>query len=300
MANDKIVLCTHTSDQGDILKDWLEWHLALGVDAIIAQDCNSSDNSQLILTHYARTRPLRWFLMPERNMSRYSSPNTLAKMAIELGAAWIIMIDVDEFLCPQGRTVATLLHSQTADDVTAITVPCFNMTGRLVDSSQCATEALTLRIDRPVTCTDEQLVSGDIPVPYVFMSHPPKTIVRASAFVEYGPGTHTVLTAHGRTEQRSELRILHYPIRRFDVLHTKSVNAAAFFEDNTHLPASWFWHWRRWVRLQREGRLREEYDSQFVQAAQTEQLIRDGICSEDDTIASWIRKKPHSLGRERS
>src|SRR5260370_11337546 len=103
MANDKIVLLTHPSGQGDILKDYIQWHLDLGVDFIIAQDCGSSDNTHEILELFSDRGQLEWFLMPERNMSRYSPADTVANMAIDRHAAdWIVMSDVDEFLCPQG------------------------------------------------------------------------------------------------------------------------------------------------------------------------------------------------------
>jgi hypothetical protein len=45
-----------------------------------------------------------------------------------------------------------------------------------------------LRIDKPTRETSEQQLSGELPVPYIFIGTP-HTIVRASAFQEY-PGVH--------------------------------------------------------------------------------------------------------------
>jgi glycosyl transferase family 2 len=290
MNNDKIVLLTLPSDQGDVLKDYIEWHLGLGVDLIIAQDCWSSDNTHEILNLYASRGQLEWFPMPQRDISKYSPSDTLAKMAIDRHAEWMIMTDVDEFLCPTGDDLRTSLQRAAADNVSSLRVPCFNMTDRIPTPSMRATEALTLRIDRPAVVTDEHWRSGELPVPYVFMGHPPKTIVRAPAFVAYGPGTHTVTTAWGAMRELSDLRILHYPFRGWSTFQTKVANAVAFFEDNTHLEPWWSWHWRRWIRLNQEGQLREEYESQFLSPARAQQLIRDGVCTVDETIANWIRE----------
>lgn len=291
MNNDKIVLLVVPSNQGDILKDYIEWHLDLGVDLILAEDVGSTDNTREILESFSQRGSLQWSTLPDRNRSGYRAEETLVKVAIDRHAAdWIIMNDVDEFLCPQKEELRTTLQRVAAENVTAISVPCFNMTGPPLHSARRATEAQTLRIDRPVTETGEEQLSGNLSVPYVFIRHPPKTIVRASAFAGYGPGMHSVATAWGETRELPELRYLHYPIRGFDTFEAKVAAAASFFEINTHLEPWWSWHWRRWVRLNQAGRLREEYDEQFLSPARTQELIRDGICTVDETIANWIKE----------
>ena len=291
MKNDKIVLLVLTSNQADILRDYLEWHLELGVDLILAEDVGSTDDTHDILESFARKGRVRWSLVPDKNRAKYRGEETLARMAIDQhGADWIIMSDVDEFLCPQGPELRTILERAAADDVTAISVPCFNVTGPLPQGGRRATETLTLRIDRPAIPPDEQLISGDLPVPYIFIRHPPKTITRASAFAGYGPGVHSVATAWGKTTVYPDLRFLHYPIRRLDKLEEKIAAAIAFFEINTHLEPWWSWHWRRWIRLYEEGRLREEYESQFLSPERSRELVRDGVCTVDETISNWIRQ----------
>ena len=292
MAPDKIVLLTLPSDQGDILKDYIEWYLDLGVDLILALDCDSSDNSHKILNRFSDRGKVQWSLMPSKHYLNFQPAETLAKMAIEqCGADWIIMCDVDEFLCSQGDDLRTILNRAAANNITAISVPCFNMTGQPVVAPGRITETQTLRIDRSVKETGEQQLSGDIPVPYIFIGHPPKTIVRASAFVEYGPGTHEVITSAGDTKDLPELRFLHYPIRGYDKFQTKIANVVSVFENNPHLEPWFGWHWRRWIRLNQAGRLREEYENQFVSPARAEELIRDGVCSLDETIANWSKTR---------
>jgi glycosyl transferase family 2 len=290
MNNDKIVLLVLPSNQGDILKDYIEWHLGLGVDLILAEDVGSTDNTHEILESFSKSGHLQWSVVPDRNRSEYRAEETLVKMAIDRHEAdWIIMNDVDEFLCPQGQKLRTILQSAAADNVAAISVPCFNMTGLPLQIARRATEAQTLRIDRSRAALPEEQLSGDLSVPYIFIRHPPKTITRASAFAGYAPGTHSVATTWGESRELPELRFLHYPIRGFDTFEAKIAAAESFFEINTHLEPWWSWHWRRWIRLKRDGRLREEYDEQFLSPGQTQELIRDGVCTVDDTIANWIK-----------
>jgi hypothetical protein len=292
MTNDKIVLIVIPSGQGDILRDYIEWHLDLGVDLILAEDVGSSDNTHEILESFSKTGRVQWSLVPDKNRKNYRPEETLAKMAIDRHRAdWIIMSDVDEFLCPQGQDLRTILQKAAAENITAISVPCFNATGPALQAGRRATEMLTLRIDRPADPTEEQMISGDIPVPYIFVRHPPKTITRASAFVRYGRGTHTVATAWGNTGGLPELRFLHFPIRGFDTLDTKIIAGIAYLEKNDHLLPADCWHWRRWIRLHQERRLREDYENQFLSTERAQELVRDGICTVDETITNWIKSK---------
>jgi glycosyltransferase involved in cell wall biosynthesis len=292
MTHDKIVLVTTAYDQADILADYVEWHLDLGVDLVIVQDGGSRDGSQEILDRLAKRRPVRWFVLPERNMLKYDSGLTLATMARDKhDAEWIILCDVDEFLSPEGRDLRTMLDDAKTKNLTVLNVPCFNMIGPRPRFGRRATQALTLRIDRPAVATDAQYVEGDLPVPYIFIKLPPKTIVRASAMVGYGPGMHSATNSWGHQGEVPGLRFLHYPIRGFDKLREKVRNTATWLEDNPHLEPWWGWHWRRWIRLDRDNRLREEYESQFVWGARARALIRDGVCTVDESVSGWTRRR---------
>jgi hypothetical protein len=291
MADDKIVLATFPADQGDIIRDYIEWNLDLGVDLILAEDCNSSDNTHEVLNHFSKRGQVHWFPTPVRNYLNSRPAEAMAKMAYEqYGADWLIMCDVDEFLCPRGDNLRTILKRAAAENVTAISVPCFNITGPPLTGGR-ATQTQSLRIAQPVIETHEQQLSGEIPVPYVFIRHPPKTIVRTTAFMEYASGSHSVKTTWGKTAELPELRFLHFPIRGFDKFQKKIENVTAFFEENTHFEPGWGWHWLRWIRLNQEGRLREEYENQFVSPARAAELIREGICEVDKTVADWIDRR---------
>ena len=94
------------------------------------------------------------------------------------------------------------------------------------------------------------------------------------------------------TSATSDLYILHYPIRGYEEFRQKVRNTEKWLEDNPHLPPTWGWHWRRWIELAKAGRLREDYERQFVSAERANELVADGTCVVDTTIAGWLAERP--------
>ena len=162
------------------------------------------------------------------------------------------------------------------------------MTGLPLRAGERATQALNLRVQRPVHTLPQQQVSGRIPVPFIFVEHSPHTIASADAVIGYGPGAHRVSTSYGRSAQIEGLRFLHYVMRGYDTFEKKIANATAWFADNPDLERGWAWHWRRWIDLQREGRLREDYARQFVTPDQARKLVEAGICAFESSITNWL------------
>src|SRR5580765_3240148 len=110
MSSGRIILITMPYDQADIVEDFLDWHLELGVDLILALDGGSTDGTRDILTRYARTKPVVWFALPERDMTKYSIADELTAVARDRYAAdWILYVDVDEFVCTHGKDLRTVL-----------------------------------------------------------------------------------------------------------------------------------------------------------------------------------------------
>jgi len=294
MSPSKIVVTVHVLDNADILREHLEWYAALGVDLVLAHDFCSSDGSQDILDEFARRNLVKWSLHPDKNTQDYDPSAKLAWAARDdHGADWVIQCDTDEFLCVEGGRLRAVLDRATGDELTVLSTRCFNMTGPPPAPGQSAPHALTLRIDRRVDETHEHRISGDLPVPYIFIQQPPKAIVRAQAFAEYAAGSHAATSRWGRNGELSQLRYLHYPMRGFESFRTKVRHAAEWFVENPHLQAypEWGWHWRRWIRLEQEGRLREDYERQFVSPARAAELLADGTCVVDETVADWLKKK---------
>ena len=288
MSSGRIVLVTMPFDQADIVEDFLDWHLDLGVDLILALDGGSTDGTRDVLERYARTKRVVWFALPERDMTKYSIADELAAMARDrYGADWIIYCDVDEFVCTHGKSLRTVLAESDRDGITLLNLPRRTMTGPLIPLGRRATEVLTLRIDRTVVPTGEQTLAWDFPVPFAFLEVGGHVAVRAAAIDSFASGMHSAAVTWG-TSATSDLYILHYAIRGYEELRQKVRNTERWLEDNPHLPLGWGWHWRRWIQLEKAGRLREDYERQFVSAERANELVADGTCAVDTTIAAWL------------
>lgn len=290
----KVVLAVGVYDNADILRECIEWHYRLGIDFAVAYDHGSTDGSQDILAEFARKKLVDWTLISDRNYTRFDPYTSIAYRARNKFAAdWIIVTDTDEFVCFGEGGLRDALDQAQSSDITVISMPGFNMTGPPLAAGASAPELLTVRVDKGVKETGEQALSGELPVPHVFLYRPPKTIARTSALIAYRPGGHSAMHAYGRSGELPGVSYLHYPFRGYATFEAKVRNAAAWLDENPELDRNLAWHWRRLVRLHRAGRLREEYDAQFVTPARTAELVRDGVCAIDETVSSWIKtRKP--------
>jgi hypothetical protein len=290
----KIVVAVQVLDNADTLREYLEWYRELEVDLVLAHDFGSVDGSRDILDEYARRNFVKWSHHPNKCIQNYDPTAKLARQARdEHGADWVLHFDTDEFLCVEGDDLRAVLDRATENDLTVLPTRGANMTGHTPPAGHNPLRTLTLRIDRGLRPTVEEQIAGEPPFPFVFFHWPPKAIVKAPAFSEYGPGNHRAESAWGRTGEAPQLRFLHFPFRGFEALETKVRHAEEWFAANPQLEAKprWGWHWRRWVRMAREGRLREEYDRQFVSPERAAELIADGSCAIDRTVANWLARR---------
>jgi glycosyltransferase involved in cell wall biosynthesis len=293
MAIDNIVVLTHVFDQVDLLRNFFAWYSEIGVDSFIVQDMGSTDGTLELLEELAQQYPIDWFSLEQRDLRKHRFGNTGDEMAMlareKLDPKWLLMCDVDEFLVLENEALHLALERAESGGVTSITIPCFNMTGPPLSEGADALACLSLRIVSPYRETVEQQVSGILPRPYIFIRHPPKSIVMAAAFSGYVAGSHGANVSFGKLGEIEGARFNHYSIRGFDKFQQKIRNTEAFLKINNHLESWWAWHWRRWIRLEHLGKLKDDYDSQFISEAAQNELIRSGICVLDTEVSEWAR-----------
>lgn len=101
------LLCRNESD---IIAEQVAFHLAMGVDFIIAMDNASNDNTVELLSHYERAGRLRLLHQPARDYDQGGWVTGMARMAAEEhGADWVINSDADEFWWPRARDLKVTL-----------------------------------------------------------------------------------------------------------------------------------------------------------------------------------------------
>ena len=70
---DKIILTACVIDQGDILPDFIEWHLCLGVDRLLIDDLGSTDGSRDILDRMAHRGRVEWSPKTETIVGKHAN-----------------------------------------------------------------------------------------------------------------------------------------------------------------------------------------------------------------------------------
>ena len=97
-------------DEADLVEDWLRYHLARGIDVVIATDHRSTDGTTDILRSYERDG--RLVLLRERDdvLRQAEWVTRMARLAAtEHAADWVIASDADEFWWPRAPSFADQL-----------------------------------------------------------------------------------------------------------------------------------------------------------------------------------------------
>ena len=113
----KLSICAVTQDEGRWLKEWIEYHLLVGVEHFWIYDNNSKDNSVEILKPYVEKGIVELFDWP------FPTHNHKAYLDMQYGAyndvlnyakgrtEWLALIDIDEFIVPvQEKTIPETLR----------------------------------------------------------------------------------------------------------------------------------------------------------------------------------------------
>ena len=108
----KLVMTLLVRDEADIIEDHLKYHLAAGVDFVIATDHRSHDGTSEILESYARTGVLRRIPEDGEYTRQGEWQTRMARLAaIDHGADWVINSDADEFWWPRAPSLKEALRS---------------------------------------------------------------------------------------------------------------------------------------------------------------------------------------------
>jgi hypothetical protein len=97
-------------DEVDIVRDQVAFHLAAGVDFVIATDHRSSDGTSEILDEFARAGRAVVLREEAAEVRQREWVTRMARLAAtEHGADWVINSDADEFWWPRGGTLKDVL-----------------------------------------------------------------------------------------------------------------------------------------------------------------------------------------------
>ena len=246
-----LVLTVLCRDEADILESMLRFHLAQGVDRIIATDNGSVDGSLEILQRFERRGQLTLLQEAEQTHDQAVWVTRMARMAAAMGADWVINSDADEFWWPQQGTLKSSLEQ----------VPT-NVEGLLVERTNFLPPVRNNGDQRPFY--ERQTLRERVSRNSLGKALPPKLIHRAHADVEITDGNHsaqvggTPITAI----TNAGIEILHVPIRSYEQLERKIRQGAEALERNQRIGPGIGDSWRKiYANHLRQGTLPAYYDS---------------------------------------
>jgi hypothetical protein len=273
----RIVMTLLCRDEEDIVGYNIAYHLARGVDFVIATDNASQDRTPQLLERFAQQGKLHLIREPSLTHDQGTWVTRMARMAArKFEADWVINNDADEFWLSRAGTLRDALEAAPSG-AECLAVPRFDM----MPTREAETHFFESMVWR---LTDSETVHGD--------RSPPKTCHRAYADVTVADGNHHVKRRGARIAERSDhsLEILHYPLRSLPQIERKVRQGIAAVEANPRLPASTGAHWRRLYRDYYEhGRLADYYNDRALTAEQIEAGLADGTLVQDTRIRDALR-----------
>src|SRR5437763_7219467 len=107
----RLVMTLLVRDEADIVDDHLAFHLAAGIDFVIAADNGSTDGTTDVLEQYAGDGHVHRIDLPDP-FSQIEVVTQMARLAAtRFGADWVINSDADEFCWPRGGTLKDVLRA---------------------------------------------------------------------------------------------------------------------------------------------------------------------------------------------
>jgi len=210
-------------DEADLIRQWVEYHLAQGVDVMIVTDNASTDGTTEILREFADAGRLHLRHDPEHRKQQGAVVTAMAReAAVEHGATWVVNADADEFLAPVDRSL-TLGEAFARLDpaLRSFTVPVVNLVGPLAERG-AGLDRLVWRDER----SNEQLQEVGVlaqPTPNAVHVGDPDVVV--------AQGNHLVsIESAGAPPKELALEVLHLPWRSWHQLRRKVEMAGAGYE----------------------------------------------------------------------
>ena len=264
----RIVMTLLVRDEEDILDAHLRFHLAQGVDFVIATDNLSTDSTPSILQRYEKAGKVRVIQETDDTYSQAIWVTRMARMAYEEhGADWVIHSDVDEFWWPKrgdlGSTLAAIPNGSGVLRASRV-----NFLPRRDEDGEFF-ERMTFR---------DVISHNSLGDPL-----PPKICHRGCADADVAQGNHAVRgTGLGEIEPREPLVILHFPLRTYAQFERKISLGGRAYLNNDQLPEAIGKTWRQLYQTYLAGDLSGFYESQTPDESAIEEGIRAG---------RWIRDR---------
>ncbi|SIN76111.1 Glycosyl transferase family 2 [Sulfurivirga caldicuralii] len=285
--NPRLVMTILCRNEVDVIEANIRVHALLGVDAFVVMDNGSTDGTREKLGALQGEFDLTIIDQPSQTYQQAKWMLQLAHVArLEKGAHWVISNDADEFWIPQqGDNLK--MHLRLDDSV--VTVPRSNM----ILTNEALKEGYRFfhanhRVQYPI-CYERDAQKRDPNISMLLVPISPKVIVNPNGLIKISGGNHRAKHwDNWRTARTTEaIRVYHYPIRSYEQFEANIRHRQQLLKNTNARMGD---HYRRWVGLYEQGRLREEFERIVISAAHLNVLSRYKVVVEDTLPRQWFEK----------
>lgn len=260
----RIIMTLLCRDEEDVIGYNVAYHLAQGIDFIIATDNASRDRTPRLLERFAREGRLHLIHEPALTHDQGTWVTRMARMAAtRFDADWVINNDADEFWTSRAGTLRAALAA-VPRDTECLAVPRSDMLPPR-DATSRFFETMVVRRSANRSVHHGGVVGT-------------KVCHRAYPDIRVKEGNHHVKRRGSRVPERSDhsLEILHFPLRSAEQLERKIRQGAEALSANTRVGPGAGRHWRR---LYRDYLPTGGLDAYYMERAPTDEEIAAGVAS---------------------
>lgn len=302
MTRPRLIMTLLVRDAADIVAENVAWHLAQGVDHVIATDNGSVDGTVEALEPFARDGALTLLHEPSRAYLQDIWTTRMALMARDrMGADWVICNDADEFWCaPSGR-----LHDVLPDPSER---PCLlvcrrhNMIGpRDALLSVHWADALVYRAVSPPVLPPSPETEADVQAirfQTTYFQHqvPAKVIFPTRGLSRVKRGAHGgIYDGHTPEERDCAVEIVHFPVRSLEDFDRTVRRIGSSVRGRPELPQLTSWKYRRWLAMaEKHGSIWPAYREALPDRRQVAADLAAGNLIEDRSMSRALRSLPAS------
>jgi len=263
-------------NEADILDAHLAYHLAAGVDFVVATDHRSDDGSSEILERYSQAGVVHVVREESQRMRQSDWVTRMARQAAALGADWVINSDADEFWWPRGGNLRDVLAAVPEEygaiwsfDVPFVARP---------EDGRAFWERMTVALTPQAPINDPASIFRPLP----------RIVHRASPDVVVGIGSHSLL-AGGLAELHwwMPIEAFHFPIRSVAQVGPKAAaHVEAFSSPGSRVGNAYH---ERAFREAAEGRAGRYYATVAVSDDELAEGVAAGCLVEDTRLRDALR-----------
>lgn len=274
----KLVMTLFVRDEEDILEENITFHLAHGVDFIVAIDNGSKDSTRQILKKYSKKGILSYQVIRKHTYEQSRWVSEMAKRAVEeFGATHIFHCDADEFWLPKSGN----LKSNLPLDNEVMYVPASNY----LPPRNFIYKLLKIRTVVTNGFNKQKDIEVDMSSKYLLFGYYPKVFTSAN-FKNVSQGNHDVIGYRNFKHTKcKDIIIRHFPIRSYAQFEKKVANGGSSYKKNPNKNAKMGWHKKAWYEIYLKGQLEQEYQKIVLTKEYKSYLLQRNIIK--DKLIHW-------------